>query len=146
MKLLIILTTIIYTLSLTSSYYKKCKSGVANIDIYSVSECRTYDPEGGYCCYLTYENPKKSVDIYIYNPNTYSSYKKKENTTRLRSLQEPNYYCYGLSNEGYNNIDDVIDEVSDEGGFSELKIDCGQLVLKNKLNNYLILLIIFIIL
>ena len=49
MKLIIFLICFIYILSLTSNYYKKCKPGVEYIDIVSVSSCRQYDNDGGYC-------------------------------------------------------------------------------------------------
>ena len=68
MKLIIFLICFIYILSLTSNYYKKCKPGVEYIDIVSVSSCRQYDNDDGYCCYLTYDNPKETYDIHIIMP------------------------------------------------------------------------------
>ena len=144
MKLVILFYAFLYSYCLTNSFYKKCLSGIENINAISVSECRKYDPEGGYCCYVTYENPKKEADIFIYFPPLYYS-TKKENQKK-RSLQEPKQYCYGLSKEGYDNIDDVIDEISDEGGFTKLDIDCRKRWLKLNLINILVLLSIIIIL
>lgn len=144
MKLIIFLICFIYILSLTSNYYKKCSSGVEYIDIVSVSSCRQYDNDGGYCCYLTYDNPKEKYDIPIYLPPYYRN--KNENKTKLRTLQEPKYYCYGISKSGYDNIDDVIDELKDETGIPEMKIDCDGYGLKNSLLNLFYLLFIVIIL
>ncbi len=144
MNTLLLLGLFYYTLSLNDNYYQKCLSGIDNIDIISVSECRKYDPDGGYCCYLHYENKKKAVDIYV--PPTYD-YKKKENktSTNFRKLGEPLNYCYGLSKNGYDNINNVIDELKKESGVEELSINCNQIRLKNSLLNIFGLLLILII-
>jgi hypothetical protein len=140
MKILIFLAIIIYSLCLTKNYYQECLSESENTIYPSTTECRLHDPEGGYCCYLHYEF---SQNGYYYTYTYYYYYKKKENGTNIRSLQEPTKYCYGISKEGFDKIGDVIDELSDETGINNLKIDCGEQRLKYDLLNILILLFIF---
>ena len=74
--------------------------------------------------------------------------KKKENETKsnLRLLQEPQRYCYGLTKEGFDNIEDVIDELQDESGIDNLEIDCGYKRFKYNLMNFIIILMIIFIL
>ena len=138
MNKLILIILLAYTSCLTSSYYKKCLPGIEDIDILSVAECRSYDPEDGYCCYLTYDNKQQSVYIPVF-----LYYRKQDNKTKIRSL-EPKNYCYGISHEGYDNIEDVIDEITEESGVEELKIDCGKHGLKYGLLKGVILILIFI--
>ena len=65
MRILILLASFIYALCLTKSYYKKCLAGTDYIDILSANECREYDPEGGYCCFLDYDNDKIPVFLFF---------------------------------------------------------------------------------
>ena len=141
-KLLLLALLFYYSLSLNNNYYQECLSGTENIDIISVSKCRKYDANGGYCCYLSYENKKKQVDVYF---PTYFQ-KKKENKTSIipRILAESINLCYGLSKNGYDKIDDVIKELKEETGVAKLDIDCGQNRLKNRLLNIIGLLLILI--
>lgn len=129
-KLLFLALLLCYALSLNQNYYQRCLSGIENIDIISVSQCRKYDDNGGYCCYLQYENEK--IQNYIYFPSYYN-YKKIGNktSTTLRMLGEKNKICYGISKNGYDNINDVIKELKEETGVENLDIDCGQHRLKN---------------
>jgi len=140
MKIIIFLISLICYSCLTSSYIKKCLPGIEDIDILSVTQCRSYDPDGGYCCYLTYENEKQRVDVPIFLYD-----KKQDNKNNIRSL-EPKNYCYGVSSEGYDNIEDVIEELSEETGVEELKIDCGKKGFKYNLLKGIILILIFILL
>jgi len=137
MRILILLASFIYALCLTKSYYKKCLAGTDYIDLLSANECREYDPEGGYCCFLNYDNDK--IPVFLF-------FKKKENRTNTRSLQEPQRYCYGISFEGYDNINDVIEELKEETGINQIRVDCGKQGLKYELLKGLILSLIFIIL
>ena len=135
MKIFILLTVLIYSLCLTNNYYQKCSSD-ATFAPTSSNQCRQYDANGAYCCYLHYENPK---DQHLVIMPTF--YNKKD---KLRALGEPKSYCHGLSKEGYDNIKDVIKELKDETGIQELYIDCRA----KRLNYYLltILIIIFAVL
>ena len=89
-------------------------------------------------------------DGYITYYYYYYSYKKKENETKTKSkirlLQEPQRYCYGLTKEGFDNIEDVIDELQDESGIDNLEIDCGYKRFKYNLMNFIIILMIIFIL
>ena len=141
MRILIFLASLIYGLCLTKNYYKNCLAGTSYIDILSVNECRAYDPEGGYCCFLDYDNDKVNIPVPVF-----LFYKKKENETNIRSLQEPQSYCYGISYEGYDNINDVIEELIEETGINQIRIDCGNQGLKFEVLKGVILLLIFLIL
>ena len=152
MKLLILSIALANIISLTPNYYQECSDELILVDsekgILSTEECRKHDSEGGYCCYLHYiiEDGNYYSDGY----NTYYYYyyyKKKENETKsnLRLLQEPQRYCYGLTKEGFDNIEDVIDELQDESGIDKLEIDCGNKQFKYNLMILIILLMFFFI-
>ena len=139
MKLLILSIALANIISLTPNYYQECSDELILVDsekgILSTEECRKHHPEGGYCCYLHYKIEdgnycSDGCNTYYY----YYSYKKKENETKskLRLLQEPQRYCYGLTKEGFDNIEDVIDELQDESGIDNLEIDCGYKRFKYK--------------
>ena len=66
MRILIFLASLIYGLCLTKNYYKNCLAGTNYIDILSVNECRAYDPEGGYCCFLDYDNDKVNIPVPVF--------------------------------------------------------------------------------
>ena len=156
MKLLILSIALANIISLTPNYYQECSDELILVDsekgILSTEECRKHDSEGGYCCYLHYiiEDGSYYSDSYITYYYYYYSYKKKENETktksRIRLLQEPQRYCYGLTKEGFDNIEDVIDELQDESGIDNLEIDCGYKRFKYNLMNFIIILMIIFIL
>ena len=152
MKLLILSIALANIISLTPNYYQECSDELILVDsekgILSTEECRKHDSEGGYCCYLHYKIEdgnycSDGCNTYYY----YYSYKKKENETKsnLRLLQEPQRYCYGLTKEGFDNIEDVIDELQDESGIDKLEIDCGNKQFKYNLMILIILLMFFFI-
>ena len=144
MKTLILLSLFFKAFSLTKDYVTNCLVGFEDIDILSAVECGKYSPGNGYCCLLSYDNKKKEVNVYI--PHTPETYRKKDNKTKIRSLGEPKKYCYGVSNKGYYEIDNLIKEITSETGMQEVKIDCGGQSLKYGFLKEIILLIIFIIL
>ena len=135
MKIFIFLNVLIYSLCLTNNYYKEC-SGNVTFSPASATQCRKFDTNGAFCCYLHYEIPKIQNVIHI--PTFYF----KKNKTR--ALGEPKSYCYGITKEGFDNIKKVIDELKDESGMEQLYIDCGAKRLKNYLLS--ILFIIFTVL
>lgn len=156
MKYLILIILFISAICLTPKYYQECSHEIVIEDnLYlTANKCRNYDSEDGFCCYLHY----KITDGNYYSDGYYTYYyyyyyyRKKENETKekpkIRSLQEPQRYCYGISQEGFNNIQKVIDELSEESGIDadELQLDCGKQNLKYNLLNMIILLLIFFIL
>ena len=156
MKLLILSIALANIISLTPNYYQECSDELILVDsekgILSTEECRKHDSEGGYCCYLHYkiEDGSYYSDGYTTYYYYYYYYKKKENETktksRIRLLQEPQRYCYGLTKEGFDNIEDVIDELQDESGIDNLEIDCGYKRFKYNLMNFIIILMIIFIL
>ena len=153
MKLLILSIALANIISLTPNYYQECSDELILVDsekgILSTEECRKHDSEGGYCCYLHYkiEDGNYYSDGYNTYYYYYYYYKKKENETKskLRLLQEPQRYCYGLTKEGFDNIEDVIDELQDESGIDKLEIDCGNKQFKYNLMILIILLMFFFI-
>ena len=151
MHILSLLTLLFYySLCLTTNYYQECLPGTENIDIISVSECRKYDTYEGFCCYLQYENKKNSYNVYIPNFNDYNynyNYKTKENKTfkNRRKLVAPLKLCYGLSKDGYEKINDVIEELIKETGVEKLSINCRQNILKISLLNFIFLLLNLVI-
>ena len=80
--------------------------------------------------------------MYIFLPIS----KKKENKISIIPLilAESINLCYGLSKNGYDKIDDVIQELKEETEVAKLDINCGQNRLKNGLLNYIGLLLILI--
>ena len=155
MKLLILLIAFINLniFCLTPNYHQERSDDLILVyyedRILSTEECRKHDSEGGYCCYLHYkiEDGNYHSDGYNTYYYYYYYYKKKENETKsnLRLLQEPQRYCYGLTKEGFDNIEDVIDELQDESGIDKLEIDCGNKRFEYNLMNLIILLMIFFI-
>ena len=144
MKIFLSITLFISSLPLTKKYYMDCLPEADNIKFPNVTNCRSNDPEGGYCCYLHYRNPEKdsSSSYYTTYYYYYVYYKLKENKTKLRTLFEPLSYCFGISQEGYNDIGDVIDEISDESGIDDMDIDCG---IKGLKNNFIVLTNVFLL-
>ena len=60
MKIFLSITLFISSLSLTPKYYMDCLPEADNIKFPNVTNCRSNDPEGGYCCYLHYtRNPSR---------------------------------------------------------------------------------------
>ena len=58
----------------------------------------------------------------------------------MRQLSERENLCFGLSAEGYYNIDKVLDELKKETGIKEIKLNCFS----RTLNISIILFIIFL--
>ena len=52
-------------------------------------------------------------------------------------------FCFGLTSEGYDNIEDVIEELEEESGLDDIDIDCSS---KYFGINNIIKLIIFLLL
>lgn len=143
-SILIFSSLFIFSLCLNQQYYKSCLSDVNNNDILSPSGCRKYDSQESYCCLLSYTNEKKEYDFFIIPPTTYKNNITNMNNTKnqLRYLSESQKLCYGLSQEGYDKINKVIEELKKESGVDELYIDCGNKHIKYYLYNIIILLFI----
>lgn len=54
MKIFILLNVLISSFCLTSKYYEEC-SGNTTLAPASANQCRQYDANGAFCCYLNYE-------------------------------------------------------------------------------------------
>ena len=64
-----------------------------------------------------------------------------EKEVKGRKLSERVNLCFGLTSSGYDNIEDVIEELQDESGIEEIHINCSSKSLKYSI----ILLILFIL-
>lgn len=152
MKLLIFITIFLYSSCLTKKYYKNCLDEVESVSFPSVDECAKFSSNDSFCCYLYSEKYESSSQTHTYTVGYYTYtyyyyyYDKKDNETKKRSLYDTQRFCYGISQKGFENIGDVIDELSEETGMENLRIDCGDKSLNYGLLKEFILLLIFILL
>ena len=126
--------------SKTNRYYSSCEYGAPKSGLITYSDCKEYARDNNYCCLLYYTaNPDLQINYNFY-------FKKDDDESRekngIRKLSERVNLCFGVSNDGYNNIEDLIEEIEDESGIDEIHIDCSS---KNLLfNNLLIVLLILL--
>ena len=132
MKIFILLNVLISSFCLTSKYYEEC-TGNTTFAPASANQCRQYDANGAFCCYLNYEILKTQNVVVL--PTFFF---KKD---KPRSLSEPKSYCFGITKEGFDNIKKVIDELKEESGMEKINIDCGTKRLKYYLLNILIIIL-----
>lgn len=152
MKKFIILILFINILSKNSKYYSSCEQGAPNSGFITYSECKKYAKNGNYCCLLYYvSNPDVELNFYFYSKTKDDDVKSEDesedeelNKGKKRVLDERTNLCYGLSTNGYNHIDNVIDELEKESGIEGIHIDC--LAGKIKFNSIIIVLTLFIFL
>ena len=125
--------------SKTNRYYSSCKYGAPKSGLITNSVCKEYAEDNSYCCLLYYtSNPDLQIN--------YNFHFKKDDESRekndIRKLSERVNLCFGVSNDGYDNIEDLIEEIEDESGIDEIHIDCSS---KNLLfSNLLIVLLILL--
>ena len=137
MRLFLFLIFITNALSLTNRYYTKCNYGAPSSGLITASDCREYSADNSYCCLLYYvSNP--DVELNFYFKKSDSSKKEK----KARRLSERTNLCFGLSKDGYYEIEDVIDELEDESGIDDININCSSRTLKQSVI-FLIFLILF---
>ena len=114
MKIILLISLFIYMSSIPE-FYLDCEDGASKIKHPSTNNCRNYDPDGGYCCYVeeTYiEYDDDITDI------------KRFNTTKLRNLDDYDRYCLGISNVGLDNLTLVAKELVKNSYADYLTIDC----------------------
>ena len=141
MKLIILLSIFMYALSMTSRYYMDCKDGADELIIITRYRCNQYNPDGGYCCYVTLE---EDDDDFFYEIHDAYDNISKFNSTKLRKLYQDSF-CLGVSQEGYDNIEQVVKELKNNYDVWDVKINCWQKYIEFNLLNILILLLIAII-
>ena len=137
MNKILILILIIYSYCRTPEYYTKCPDGAPAYDNnkHSVSDCNQYNKEGVHCCLLTFKIEETTIaEISLAD--------LAKNRKNIRSLEELEYSCFGITNYGYEKISDVIKEVEKETGVNQLKIDCNS----NNLNILMLLLFLLLLL
>ena len=148
MKKFIFIILFINILSKTSDYYSSCKAGAPKTGFVTVSDCKEYEENGSHCCLLKYgNNPDVEINIDVSVDNGKLSDESEVeglDKDKKRVLDEIVNICYGISNNGYNNIDKVISELEDESGIDGIEIDC--LARKIKFNSIIIALILYIFL
>ena len=99
MRIIILLAFITY---IKSSYYSECKKPPEGRFGYLTSaECRKHNPKDGHCCALSYLKRN-------------GSHKKKSKYME----------CIGITEEGYNNIINVKDDL--EENLDSVSIKCHQ--------------------
>ena len=140
MKFLLLLIPIINVLSRTNMYYTKCGYGAPTSGMITSSDCQEYSQDNSHCCLLYYvSNPDVEIN--------YNFYFKKEDTSKKeeqgRKLSERTNLCFGLSKDGYYNIEDVIDELEDESGIEDIHIICFS---RNLIPRIMILILLLILL
>ena len=136
MKLFLLSTLIINTLCLTKHYYTKCNYGAPKSGLITYSDCQEYASSDSYCCLLYYvSNPDIEFNFYFKKGDT------TEKEVKGRKLSERVNLCFGLTSSGYDNSEDVIEELQDESGIEEIHINCSSKSLKYSI----FLLILFII-
>ena len=107
-KEIILLILLVFSNCKTDVYYTKCKDGAPNGNNFATaSECKEYSTDNSHCCLLYYDVKDQNVQFSIF-----------------RNLNERVNVCYGLTKDGYYNIDKVIKELKDESGVDNLQINC----------------------
>ena len=106
----------------------------------NTDKCHQYDPINsvdGTCCYIKYGK------IVSYTYTYYYYYKKNLNHTNRKLDANLDYYysCIGLTKEGYDNIETVIDELLSEKAYDTINIYCFSQFLKIFSKLFLILLL-----
>ena len=133
MKAIILLILFFNIFCRTGKYYTSCQSGAPKSGFLTSSECSEYAQKGSYCCLLYY-----TVTADIKNSNASNLFKD----TKGRILTERENYCFGLTKNGFDNIDDVIDELEDETEIDDIHIICTD----SKYLNFRALLFLLLIL
>ena len=80
-------------------------------------------------------NPDLAINLIFKKGDT------TEKEVKGRKLSERVNLCFGLTSSGYDNIEEVIEELQDESGIEEIYINCSSKSLKYSI----ILLILFIL-
>jgi hypothetical protein len=125
-KEILLLILVIYTNSRTESYYTTCQNGApSGSNLVMASECTKYKRPNSYCCLLFYEVKDINVHFSIW-----------------RRLNERVNLCYGLTEEGYNNIDKVKSELKSESEIVKIEINCFSSNIKF-IYGFLILILLF---
>lgn len=139
MRSLLFLLFFFGVLGKTSKYYSSCSSGAPKSGMITYSDCKEYASGSNHCCLLYYvSNPDIQINYNFY----FKTADTTEKETQIRKLSERVNLCFGLSEDGYDNIEDVIDELEDESGLDEININCSSKIL----NLNIIILVIFFIL
>ena len=109
----------------------------------SVSVCNFYKPvdpdnntPNNYCCYYKYDITYAEV-ITVYYKTKGQNKTNENNKRKLEYLYNSYDSCIGISQEGYDKIEKVIEEIKFEKGYLDVNIDC--------LSKYLKLFIIILI-
>ena len=142
MRLLIFLIFFISSLNKTAKYYTDCLYDSPKSGFITYSDCQEYAKENSYCCLLYYTS--HSTNYYDFFARKIDEHiNKSRNETYGRKLLGRWNFCFGLTSEGYDNIEDVIEELEEESGLDDIDIDCSS---KYFGINNIIKLIIFLLL
>ena len=140
-KIILFLLLITTAYNRTDKYYTHCESNAPKSGFITHSDCNGYAQEDSYCCLLYYvSNPDIQFNFYFKKANTNTNATIKGEEERI--LSERENLCIGLTNDGYNKIEDVIKELEKESGIEEIFINC----LGTKININTIISIILLIL
>lgn len=123
--ILLIFLLIIKTYNRTARFYTQCKSGAPSSGLITYSDCIKFAKEGAHCCLLYYvANPDIQINFYNTNNFNFKTTDKNNRKSRERKLNERENLCFGLTNDGYNEISNVIKELESESGIEEININC----------------------
>ena len=124
MPIIIMLILIINVFSLTDIYYENCYYGTPKSGLLSYSECNEYANEDSFCCLLYFVGNSDKKDRF--------QYRKSDDTNKeLRKLGEDRVnLCIGITEEGYDNIKDVIKELEQDTEVEDIHILCFSRIIK----------------
>ncbi len=142
MKIIIFLLIFKYILSpLTEKYYTSCKSNSENIINPSSKRCKSFSSKKGHCCYIYHDDDWEDTRASRNEKRDDSENKFKTNSKKMRKLFDfDKDGCIGLSNDGYNHIEKVIEEIQNNTD-DNVHINCEQKGLKLNLLFYCLVLL-----
>ena len=105
----ILLIVLIFSNCKTASYYTNCTEGAPSGNkLVLASECGKYNSsDDSYWCLLYYDLKDQNVQFSLF-----------------RNLNERVNLCFGITKDGYYNIEKVKKELRSESGIDTLEINC----------------------
>ena len=130
MKYIINLILIIYIRSYIAKYYSSCEKGTPDegYGLIPPAECRKYNPSNGYCCVLSFKEKnicKCDCDDSKKNDQYY-------------------YSCYGITKDGYKNINNLVEDLEDYMNLDALSLNCSAKTLNFIYKKLLLILLILL--
>lgn len=125
-KEIILFIVLVFSKSRTDAYYTKCLDGApSGNNLIMASECKEYSDSNAHCCLLYYEIKDQNLEVHIF-----------------RNLNERINLCFGLTKDGYYNIDKVKSELKEESGIETIEIKCFSSNIKFMYGFILLLLLL----